>query len=75
MRYAGTSRIFHKILKSGCRVEESRLRTAPRWVNLIAKCRVLARRIFRLTMIHRSQPTVALSQLELQLQWRPIKSS
>jgi hypothetical protein len=34
--------LFHKILKSGCRVEESRLRTAPRLVNLIATCCVVA---------------------------------
>ena len=63
--------VFHKILKSGCRVEESRLRTAPRLVNLIATCCVVAWRIFWLTMINRSQPaaapTVALTQLELQL--------
>lgn len=63
--------LFHKILKSGCRVEESRLRTAPRLVNLIATCCVVAWRIFWLTMISRSQPaaapTLALTQLELQL--------
>jgi hypothetical protein len=38
--------LFHKILKSGCGVEESRLRTAPRLVNLIATCGVVAWRIF-----------------------------
>lgn len=63
--------LFHKILKSGCRVEESRLRTAPRLVNLIATCCVVAWRIFWLTMINRSHPaaapTLALTQLELQL--------
>ena len=63
--------VFHKILKSGCKVEESRLRTAPRLVNLIATCCVLAWRIFWMTMINRSQPlaapTVALTQLELEL--------
>jgi hypothetical protein len=63
--------VFHKILKSGCRVEESRLRTAARLVNLIATCCVVAWRIFWLTMINRSQPasapTLALTQLELQL--------
>lgn len=64
--------LFHKILKSGCRVEESRLRTAPRLVNLIAICCVVAWRIFWLTMINRRQPTavpptLALTQLELQL--------
>ena len=28
--------VFHKILKSGCRAEDARLRTAERLVNLIA---------------------------------------
>jgi hypothetical protein len=63
--------LFHKILKSGCKVEESRLRTAPRLVNLIATCCVLGWRIFWMTMINRSNPsatpTVALTQLELKL--------
>ena len=63
--------VFHKILKSGCKVEESRLRTAPRLVNLIATCCVVAWRIFWMTMVKRSNPaaapTIALTQLELDL--------
>lgn len=63
--------VFHKVLKSGCKVELSRLRTAPRLVNLIATCCVVAWRIFWLTMLNRSlpavAPTVALTQFELQL--------
>ena len=73
--------VFHKILKSGCKVELSRLRTAPRLVKLIATCCVVAWRIFWLTMINRSQPAaapaVALTQLELQLldQLTPARSA
>jgi hypothetical protein len=63
--------LFHKILKSGCKVEESLLRTAPRLVNLIATCCVLGWRIFWMTMMNRTNPsaspTVALTQLELEL--------
>lgn len=63
--------LFHKILKSGCKVEQSRLRTAPRLVNLIATCCVLGWRIFWMTMMKRSNPnaapTIALTQLELDL--------
>jgi hypothetical protein len=47
---------FHKILKSGCKVEESRLRTAERLVNLIALCCILSWRIFWLTMLNRTAP-------------------
>ena len=61
--------VFHKILKSGCRVEESGLRTAERLVNLIATCCILAWRIFWMTMVSRShpeaEPQIALTQMEM----------
>jgi hypothetical protein len=47
---------FHKILKSGCKAEESRLRTAERLVNLIAIFCILSWRIFWMTMLNRSSP-------------------
>jgi hypothetical protein len=47
---------FHKILKSGCRAEQSKLRTAERLVNLLATFCILGWRIFWLTMINRAQP-------------------
>jgi hypothetical protein len=50
---------FHKILKSGCRAEESRLRTAQRLANLIAVFCVLSWRIFWITMLNRSLPTAS----------------
>jgi Transposase DNA-binding/Transposase DDE domain len=49
--------IFHKILKSGCKAEESKLRTAERLVNLISILCVLAWRNFWMTMINRSTKT------------------
>jgi hypothetical protein len=45
---------YHKILKSGCKAEESRLRTAERLVNLISICCILSWRIFWMTMLNRS---------------------
>jgi len=47
---------FHKILKSGCRAEESRLRTAERLVNLLALFSILSWRIFWMTMLGRMAP-------------------
>ena len=47
---------FHKILKSGCRAEDSRLRTADRLTNLIAIYCILSWRIFWLTMLNRADP-------------------
>lgn len=62
---------FHKILKSGCKVEESRLRTAERLVNLVAVFCVLSWRVFWMTMMNRTSPEVspgvAFTELELWL--------
>jgi len=62
---------FHKILKSGCKAEESRLRTAQRLTNLIAVFCILSWRIFWLTMMNRAVPdasaTVAFTALEIRL--------
>lgn len=48
--------VFHKILKSGCRAEEARLRTAERLVKLIAMFCIIAWRLFWMTMLNRSVP-------------------
>src|ERR1051326_8573289 len=62
---------FHKILKSGCRAEAVKLRTAERIVNLIAVFCVLSWRIFWMTMMNRvapaAPPLVALTRVETQL--------
>jgi hypothetical protein len=50
---------FHKILKSGCRAEEAKLRTAERLVNLIAILTILSWRIFWITMLNRTHPDAA----------------
>jgi transposase-like protein len=49
---------FHKILKSGCKAEDSKLRTADRLVNLIAVFCILSWRIFWMTMLNRSPSAV-----------------
>jgi hypothetical protein len=62
---------FHKILKSGCKAEESRLRTAARLANLIAVFCILSWRIFWLTMMNRAlpdaPPKLAFTALEIHL--------
>ena len=69
---------FHKILKSGCRAEDSRLRTAQRLSTLIALFCLLSWRIFWLTVIHRAAPqapaTLALMPIEVELldKLRPV---
>ena len=62
---------FFKILKSGCKAEDSKLRTAERLCRLIAVFCVLSWRVFWMTMINRVAPTVpattALTTQECQL--------
>jgi hypothetical protein len=62
---------FHKILKSGCKAEESRLRTAERLARLLAVLCILSWRVFWLTMMNRSvaaaSPTLAFTALEIHL--------
>ena len=62
---------FHKIMKSGCKAEESKLRTAERLVNLIATFCIMSWRIFWMTMLNRSteeiSPKFALTRLEIDL--------
>lgn len=62
---------FHKILKSGCRTEDLRLRTAQRLANVLAVHCILAWRIFWMSMVSRSAPTapaaLAFTDTELRL--------
>lgn len=48
--------VFHHILKSGCKAEDAKLRTAERLVNLIAIFCLLSWRIFWTTMMNRAAP-------------------
>jgi hypothetical protein len=70
---------FHKILKSGCKAEESRLRAADRVANLVAVFCIIGWRIFWLTMINRSSPDsppeLALTPMEIELFNRLVKDS
>jgi len=63
--------VFHKILKSGCKAEDSKLRTADRLANLIALFCILSWRVFWLTMLNRTMPhappTMALTESEIRV--------
>jgi hypothetical protein len=63
------SETFHKVLKSGCRAEASRLRTAERLTNLLAVLCIVGWRVFWLTMANRATPEapagVALTEAEV----------
>ena len=69
---------FHKILKSGCKAEESRLRTAERLARLLAVFCILSWRVFWLTMMNRSlpaaSPTLVFTALEIHLLDQLVRS-
>jgi len=47
---------FHKVLKSGCQAEQSKLRTTERLINMLAVLCVVGWRVFWLTMMNRTTP-------------------
>ena len=47
--------VFHKVVKSGCRAEESRLQTAERLVKFLALITIVSWRVFFVTMSGPSQ--------------------
>lgn len=63
--------VFHKILKSGCKAEDSKLRTAERLANLMSVFCILSWRILWLTMLNRTapeaSPRMALTDTEIAL--------
>ena len=63
--------VFHHILKTGCRAEDARLRTAERRVKLIAVFCILAWRVFWTTMVGRAAseaaPRLAVTAAEITL--------
>lgn len=70
--------IFHKILKSGCKAESSKFRTAGRLANLISVFCILSWRLFWMTMINRCFPKAsakfALINLEINLLDQLVKN-
>ena len=62
---------FHKVLKSGCKAEDSKLRTAERLTNLMAVLCIIGWRVFWLTMVNRVTPhapaKVALTKIEIEI--------
>ena len=70
--------VFHKILNSGCKAEESKLRSSERLANLIAIFCIIGWRIFWLTMLHRAAPdlppAIALDPTETYLLDKLVKT-
>jgi hypothetical protein len=71
--------VFFKVLKSGCKAEDSKLRTAQRLANLISVLCIVSWRIFWMTMLNRTMPNAppntALTDTEIHLLDQLVKVS
>lgn len=71
--------VFHKILKSGCRAEDAKLRAADRLANLVAALCIVSWRVLWLTMMARTAPavppTIALTNPEIAILDRLVSNS
>lgn len=71
--------VFHKILKSGCKAEDAKLRTAERLANLMAVFCILSWYVLWLTMLNRiapdTSPKLALTDTEIALLDRLISGA
>ena len=74
-KYFGTAcrwriEVFHKILKSGLRVESCRLQTADRLIRYLTVMSIIAWRIFWITLIGRSHPNSPCTILLAENEWK-----
>jgi len=64
--------LFHKVLKSGCNVEDCRLQTAHRLQNFITLMSVIAWRLHWMTYIQRSQPELPCTAVLTTIEWQAL---
>ena len=64
--------IYHKTLKSGCRIEASQLETAQRLMRLAALYSLIAWRLLWLTHLARHQPEASCTQVLAEHEWRAL---
>ncbi len=64
--------VFHKTLKSGCRIEQRQLATEPRLENCLAIDLVVAWRILHLTMLGRQDPDPPCTVFFEEHEWKAV---
>jgi hypothetical protein len=64
--------VFHKVVKSGCTVEEARLKTADRLQRYIALMCVIAWRLHWLTYLNRSDPDLPCTTILTMTEWQAL---
>jgi len=64
--------VYHKVLKSGCRVEHCRLDTATRLMRYLTVASIIAWRLHWLTQMNRQQPEAPCTVLLAHHEWRAL---
>jgi hypothetical protein len=64
--------VFHRILKSGCRIEDRQLGTEARLENCLAIDLVVAWRVFHLTMLGREFPDLPCTACLDEIEWKVL---
>jgi hypothetical protein len=63
---------YHRILKSGCKIEECRLQTYERLKKFVRLKSIIAFRLLWLTAINRVEPEVSSSQILKEHEWKAL---
>jgi hypothetical protein len=66
--------VFHKILKSGLKVEECRLQAADRLIRYLTVMSIIAYRIFFITLIARTDPQLPCNNILAEEEWKILYS-
>jgi hypothetical protein len=66
--------VFHKVLKSGLKVETCRLQTAQRLIRYLTVMSIIAWRIFWITLMGRSNPDLPCTALLAEEEWKVLYS-
>jgi len=68
--------VYHKVIKSGCKVEDCRLQSEDRFIPYITLCSIIAWRLFWITKINRVSPdapgSIILDKYELEALYAKI---
>ena len=67
--------IYNRVLKSGCRVEESQLETAGRFEPYLALCMIVARRVMHVMMLGRDCPDLPCDIASDPDEWQAVYAS
>lgn len=64
--------VYHKIIKSGCNVEDCRLQTKERLIPYITLCSIIAWRLFWMTKINRQEPDSPCTIILGEHEWKAL---